>query len=476
MNSMGDDLAFAPAWQVREQIASKEISPLELVDLFLDRIETLNPKLNAYLRVTSEEARIQAAAAEKAVIRGDELGLLHGVPVSIKDLEATKGIPTTFGSAVFKGYVPNEDSLVVERIRQAGAIVLGKSNTPEFGLSGANENLLGDACRNPWNPERTSGGSSGGAGAALAAGLCSLASGSDGGGSIRIPSSFCGVFGIKPTQWRVPRYGGVRDAKPPANQFSQSGPMARSVKDAAILLQVLSGHDSRDPLSLRGEVPDFVSGLESGVRELRLGWSPDFGYSAVDPEVVELTSAAAMRFEQLGCEVEEARVDLEDPFPAFWTIFSTTSYTAYGYLLDEHAEELTDYTRYAMEQAMLMTAADYSRGLYTVHTIQAKFSDLLKRYDLLLSPTMATVAFPVGQFPEVIGGKSVEPFWGYLPFTFPINMSGQTAASVPCGFSTEGMPVGLHVIGKAGDEATVLKACRAFEQAFPWADTRPQVA
>ena len=317
MNSMGDDLAFAPAWQVREQIASKEISPLELVDLFLDRIETLNPKLNAYLRVTSEEARIQAAAAEKAVIRGDELGLLHGVPVSIKDLEATKGIPTTFGSAVFKGYVPNEDSLVVERIRQAGAIVLGKSNTPEFGLSGANENLLGDACRNPWNPGRTSGGSSGGAGAALAAGLCSLASGSDGGGSIRIPSSFCGVFGIKPTQWRVPRYGGVRDAKPPANQFSQSGSMARSVKDAAILLQILSGYDSRGPLSLRGEVPDFVSGLESGVREFRLGWSPDFGYSAVDPEVVELTSAAAMRFEQLGCEVEEARVDLEDPFPAF---------------------------------------------------------------------------------------------------------------------------------------------------------------
>ncbi len=158
MNSMGDDLAFAPAWQVREQIASKEISPLELVDLFLDRIETRNPKLNAYLKVTSEEARIQAAAAEKAVIRGDELGLLHGVPVSIKDLEATKGIPTTFGSAVFKGYVPNEDSLVVERIRQAGAIVLGKSNTPEFGLSGVNENLLGDACRNPWNPGRTSGG------------------------------------------------------------------------------------------------------------------------------------------------------------------------------------------------------------------------------------------------------------------------------------------------------------------------------
>ncbi|MEE9593621.1 MAG: amidase, partial [Thermoplasmata archaeon] len=217
------ELAFAPAWRVREMIVSKEISPLEVVDLFLKRIKAITPQLNAYLTVTADEARAEAAKAGEAVTQGDHLGPLHGVPVSIKDLEFSKGVRTTMGCAVFKDHVPDEDSVVVDRMRRAGAIILGKTNTPEFGLSGSTENRLGDACRNPWNPERTSGGSSGGAGAALAAGLCSLASGSDGGGSIRIPSSYCGVFGIKPTQWRVPRYGSVGRGKPSANQFSQPG-------------------------------------------------------------------------------------------------------------------------------------------------------------------------------------------------------------------------------------------------------------
>ncbi len=471
-----DDLAFAPAWRVREMVASKEVSPRELVDLFLKRIEDLDPKLHSYLTVSAEEAKAAAARAEEAVSRGEDLGPLHGVPVSTKDLEFSKGIRSTMGCYVFRDHVPDEDSVVVERVRDAGAIILGKTNTPEFGQSGTTENRLGDPCRNPWNRERTSGGSSGGAGASLVSGLCSLATGSDGGGSIRIPASFCGVYGIKPTQWRVPRYGSVGRGDPPANMFSQSGPMSRTVRDSAIMLQVLSGHDPRDPMSLKGPVPDFVSGLDDGVKGLRIGWSPDFGYAAVDPEVLEITSKAARRFEELGCLVEEVEVGLENPFRAFWTIFSSSAYSSYGYLLNEHAGELTSYGRYSLEQGGHATSADYAQALHTVLLVQRRFTELLERYDLLMSPTMPTVAFPLGKPPEKIDGKRVPPHLGYLHYTFPINMSGQTAANIPCGFSSDRMPVGLQVIGRAGGEATVLRASAAYEKAYPWADQRPQAS
>ena len=407
--------------------------------------------------------------------RGDDLGPLHGVPISIKDLEFSKGIRSTMGCYVFRDHVPDEDSVAVERVRQAGAIILGKTNTPEFGQSGTTENLLGDACRNPWNTERTSGGSSGGAGAALIAGLCSLATGSDGGGSIRIPASFCGVYGIKPTQLRVPRYGSVGRGPATANLFSQSGPMSRTVKDSAILLQVLSGHDPRDPMSLKAPVPDFVSGLNDGVKGLRIGWTADYGYTPVDPDVLRISEAAARNFESLGATVEEVDVGLQNPFRAFWTMFSTAAYSSYGHLLNSNVAELTSYGRYSLEQGKATSGAALAQALHQVNLVKLRFEELLDEYDLLMSPTMPTVAFPVGQAPQEVDGKRLPPHLGYIPFTFPINMSGQTAASIPCGFS-DGMPVGLHAIGQTGDEATVLRASAAYEEAFPWADARPPVS
>ena len=232
---------------------------------------------------------------------------------------------------------------MVERVRKSGAIILGKTNTPEFGFSGTTENRLGDACLNPWNTDRTSGGSSGGAGAAVAAGLSTLATGSDGGGSIRIPASFCGTYGIKPSQGRLPRHGGV--GRPAYNTFSQPGPITRTVRDSALLLQVLAGPDGRDPGCMRVQPPDFVAALDQDVRGLRVAWSPDLGYAAVDPQVAAATSRGARVFEELGCTVEEADVGLEDPFPTFWDIFSITGYTAYGHLLDAHSAELTEYAR-----------------------------------------------------------------------------------------------------------------------------------
>ena len=473
MNS--SDIAFAPAWKVREMVATKEVSPRELVDLFLGRIDSLDTKLNSYLTVTADLARESAAKAEEGVMRGEELGALHGVPISIKDLELSKGIRSTMGCSVFRDHVPDEDSVVMERVKDAGAIILGKTNTPEFGQSGTTENLLGDACRNPWNIERTSGGSSGGAGSALIAGLCSLATGSDGGGSIRIPASFCGVYGIKPTQLRVPRYGSVGRGPATANLFSQSGPMSRTVRDSALLLQVISGHDPRDPMSLKAPVPDFLSGLNRGVKGLKIGWTPDYGYAPVDPEVLRITEASARNFEAMGANVEEVDVGLQNPFRAFWTMFSTAAYSSYGHLLNHQAADLTTYGRYSLEQGRAATGAAVAQALHVVNMVKLRFEELLEEYDLLMSPTMPTVAFPVGQPPKEVNGKGMPPHLGYIPLTFPINMSGQTAASIPCGFS-DGMPVGLHVIGKAGDEATVLRASAAYEEAHAWGDARPPVS
>ncbi len=469
-----NDLAFTPASELRHLIDSKQVSIVEITEMFLRRIEDLNPKLNAYLTVTGDEALASARASEDELLRGESRGPLHGIPISIKDLEITKGVRSTMGSLVFKDHVPEQDSVVVERVRSSGAIILGKTNTPEFGSSGTTENRLGDACRNPWNTDRTPGGSSGGAGAAVAAGLCTVATGSDGGGSIRIPCGFTGTYGIKPSQGRVPRYGGV--GRPSYSTFGQSGPITRTVRDTAILLQALAGPDSRDNGCMRQEPPNFVSALAQGAGGLRIAWSPDLGYAAVDPEVAEITSRAARVFEELGCTVDEPEVGLEDPFPAFWDIFAIQAYTGYGHLLDEHSGDLTDYGRNTIEHGREMTGADYSRALVSMQQLQARMETLFESYDLLLTPTLAVPAFPVGQHPSIIGGRQVIPFWGYTPFTFPFNMTMQTAASIPCGFSSEGMPIGLHIVGRKGEETNVLGASMAFEQARPWADKRPPVS
>ena len=475
---MDQELAFKSATELRQLIASGQVSCVEITELFYRRIEELNPKLNAYLALCPDQALKAAQDAQDAVQRGLPLGPLHGIPISIKDLEMTSGVTTTLGSAIFQDRTPDIDSVVVERAKEAGSVILGKTNTPEFGLSGTTENKLGDACRNPWDTQRTPGGSSGGAAAALAAGLCTLATGSDGGGSIRIPASFSGVFGIKPSQGRVPRYGGY--GFPSANHFSQSGPMSRTVADAALLLQVLAGPDPRDPVSMRETPPDFSASLQQGVAGWKIAWSPDLGFAGVDPEVVRVTERAARVFEELGAVVDVPKLTIDDPFQAFWDVFATASYTSYGHLLDERRDDFTEYGLRAFDHGADVTGADLSRALLRVDQLRRQMENFFDDYDLLLTPTMAVPAFPIEQRPAIIGGKEVDAFWGYLPFTFPINMTGQTAASVPCGFSEDsasaGMPIGLHLVGPRGAEAKVLQACAAFEQARPWVENRPPIS
>ena len=471
---MSAELAFMSAVELAQAIRQKKVSSLEATENFFQRIDHLDSQLNSYLTLCRDQALTDARAADEAVRRGSEIGPLHGVPISIKDLEMTKGVTTTMGSALFRDRVPDLDSIVVERVKASGAIILGKTNTPEFGQSGTTENMLGEPCRNPWNTERTPGGSSGGAAAALAAGLCTLSMGSDGGGPIRSPARFSGVFGIKPTQGRVPRYGGY--GRPSANHFSQSGPLTRTVADSALLLQVVAGPDSRDVTSIRQPAPDFSAGLGGGVKGMRLAWSSDFGYAAVDPGVVQVTERAAKLFAGMGATVEDANLTLEDPFQAFFDVFATAAYTSYGHLMEEHRNDFSDYGLRALEHGQEVTGADMSRAIYEVDRLGRRLEEFFDDFDLLLSPTMAVPAFPIEQRPSVIGGREVEPFWGFLPFTYPINMSGQTAASVPCGYSEDGMPIGLHIIGPKGSEAKVLQASAAFEQAQPWSGKRPGVS
>lgn len=474
---MDKDLAFTPAWKMREMIANKEVSPVELTSLYFDRIDTLDSKLNSYLTLDQDRAMAAAKSAEEAVFKEEALGALHGLPIGVKDLEMTNGIRTTSGSLIYQDRVPDADSIVVERLRKAGAIILGKTNTPEFGAIGINDNRLSDHCRNPWNTERTTGASSGGAGAAMAAGLCALATGGDGGGSIRIPSSFCGLYGIKNTQGRVPKAGGSPGPLAP-NFLSQQGPMARTVRDSAMMLQILAGYDSRDPSSLRESHPDFLAALDRDISGLRLGWTAGFGFAVSDKEVLETTSTASKIFEELGCFLEESTLSLDSPFDPWWTLFIAGMYDSYSDLLETQQDRLTWYVLEALTKGAEVEVKDYIRALGQRDRMISQFNDEFENFDLLLSPTASVTAFPVDQLPKEIDGKPVypNPSYGFHPLTYPINTIGHPAASVPCGFSSDGMPIGLQIIGRKGDEATVLAASAAFEQARPWAQHKPPVS
>jgi Asp-tRNA(Asn)/Glu-tRNA(Gln) amidotransferase A subunit family amidase len=466
------DLAYLPATEIRSMIAEKKVSSFEMTKLYLERIDALDSQFNSYLTVTSDLALEMAEDADRAVARGDDLGPLHGLPISIKDLEMTAGIRTTSGSLIFADRIASYDSVVVERVKKAGAVILGKTNTPEYGLLGHTENRLGDHCRNPWNTERTTGGSSGGAGASVAAGLCALATGSDGGGSIRIPAGFCGIYGIKPTQGRISYYLGP-GADPAANLFSQPGPMTRTVADSAVLLQVLAGRDPRDPGALRDEPDDYVAALSRGVEGMKIGWSADFGFAAVEPEVRDAAADAARAYEDLGAVVEEIDLELDMPFEQFWPLFTAIMYARVAGVVDEHWDKLSWYAQESLATGKNITGAEFVNALGHVDVMKSQFADAFDEYDLILTPTLATPAFPVGEPPAKIGDRDVHWFWGYTPYTMPINMIGSTAASIPCGFSSDGLPIGLHIIGDHGAEATVFAASAAYEEARPWIQHRP---
>ncbi|MEX1253175.1 MAG: amidase [Dehalococcoidia bacterium] len=468
-----DDLSFLPASRVVEAIRARELSPVELTRHALERIDRLNPAYNAYLTVLHDEALATAQAAEDAVARGDELGPLHGLPVSVKDLLYMKGVRATGGSLIHKDFVPDRDAPVVRKLRDAGAVILGKTNTPEFGMIATTENRLGPPCRNPWDTERTSGGSSGGAGVAAATGMGYLHVGTDGGGSVRIPASFCGVFGLKPSTGRVPAYNDAWGGFGAWPSLSQAGPMTRTVDDAALMLDVIAGPEPDDPFAIPARDGSYRP-KERDKLGLRVAWTPDLGWATVDPEVRALCEAAARRFADFGCEVEEAAPKIEDSAIAgsFLPIAAASDAASWAYLLDERPDDLSDYGRDFLSLGRAITGIQYVQAETGRAKVWHIFDEFLSRYDLLLMPVLVTPPFPIGKPPTNIDGKEVRPF-AWTPFTMICNLTGQPAASVPAGWTKAGLPVGLHVIARGFREQTVIDACAAFERAQPWQDRRP---
>jgi aspartyl-tRNA(Asn)/glutamyl-tRNA(Gln) amidotransferase subunit A len=382
------------------------------------------------------------------------------------------------GSMLYKDFTPEEDDIVVERLRGAGAVILGKTNVPEFGYSAVGHNPVFETTRNPWNLDMTPGGSSAGSGASVACGVSPFAIGSDGGGSIRIPSAHCGLYGIKASMGRVPLYPGCRDARYPGVSSWESlehiGPMSRTVEDSALMLSVIAGPDPRDRHTIPIEF-DWMAALKTEFKGKRIAFSEDWGYAAVDPQVREITRAAARVFEtDLGCTVDEVDPGWEDPYAAFWGLVALESDLAgMRKWLPDHAHHMSPHLVDFLMRPW--TAEDLTNANIARKALCTRMAHFMQDYDLLLTPTLAVPPFAVGsQGPEKVDGRIVHPV-AWLCFTFPINMTGQPAATVPAGWTADGLPVGLHLVGRHLDDPTVLAASAAYEAARPWKDRWPKL-
>ena len=464
-----EDLAWRSALEIATLVRDKQLSPVELTEALLARIEALDPRLNAFCLVTADAARAAAREAEIAVMKREPIGALHGVPLSLKDVLYTRGLRTTGGSRLFADLVPEEDNVAVGRLKAAGAIILGKTNTSEFGHKALTDNPLFGVTRNPWDLERTPGGSSGGAAAAVAGGLGPVALGTDGGGSVRIPAGFCGLVGVKPSFGRVPQTPGF----PGWDHLGTTGPLARTVRDAAAVLDVIAGGDDRDRTSLPREPGSYLEACDDDVRGLHVAWTPDLGYAAVDERVLDLCGNAAAEFESLGCHVEVVNPGWESPEEAFSTILGAQFYAAWADELPAREVDMDASLVRFIRRGGAITARDYLAAMAKVSAYWQEVHVFLARFDLLLTPTAAVPPFPLGAgVPREIAGQQVSRL-GWMPFTYPFNLTGQPAASVPAGWTEDGVPVGLQIVGRRHADRTVLAAAAAFETACPWRDRRP---
>jgi aspartyl-tRNA(Asn)/glutamyl-tRNA(Gln) amidotransferase subunit A len=466
-----DELVWTPALELARMIRAKEITALEVTEAVLERIAAVNPALNAYCLVTADTARAAAREADIAVMKGEPLGPLHGVPMSVKDVMFTRGIRTTAGSRLFAHTIPTEDALAVARLRVAGVVLLGKTNTSEFGHKALTDNPLFGATRNPWNRELTPGGSTGGGAAAVAGGLGPLALGTDGGGSVRIPAAFCGVFGFKPSYGRVPQH----PAFPGWEHISHIGPMARAVRDAAAMLDVVAGDDARDRESLPDEAGSYAEACNAGTEGLHVAWTPDLGYAHVDPVVRTLCEDAAAEFESLGCYVEVVTPDWVDPEADFSMMVAAQFHAAWGDEVERNEALMDPSLVKFVRRGAAVTAGEYLKARTRVEQYWLEVHRFLERFDLLLTPTAAVAPFALaGPVPRDIDGERVSVL-GWMPFTYPFNLTGQPAASVPAGWTEDGLPVGLQIVGQRRADRTVLAAAAAYEAARPWIARRPVV-
>ena len=468
------EIVFSPARLLARQVRAAERSAREVMEAFLARIEACNPMINAICTLVPQEQALKLADdADQAVLSGDETGPLHGLPIAVKDLADTRGIRTTLGSPIFADNVPAQDSLLVQRLKRAGALIIGKTNTPEFGAGSQTFNPLFGVTCNPYNPDKTAGGSSGGAAAAVACGMLPCADGSDMGGSLRNPAAFCNIVGFRPSMGRVPHW--------PAQMAWQSrlgtdGPLARDVEDCALLLSVLAGPDDRDPLSLQEDGAQFRDHLRQDFQDCRIAWTPDLGLLPVEREVVTVCESALPALEGCGFRVETAHPDLAGAMDVFKTLRAAWYAGMAGTLLAKHRHLMKDTLIGNIEAGQKLRATDINRADILRTRLYARMLKFFRRYDFLALPATQVQPFDCDtEWVRVIEGQTMSDYIDWMSVCCIVSVFGLPAISVPAGFTDAGLPVGIQIVGPPRADAAVLGAARAFEQATDFHKRRPQL-
>ena len=467
---------YKSACELVRLIRSKEITPLDLMELALKRIEATNPVINAFVDLRGDQALDEARAMTDRLAAGEDLGPLGGIPIGVKDLEDVAGMVTSFGSTIYKDHTAAEDSVQVKRLKRAGAIVVGKTNTPEFGFTFFTTNRVYGVTRNPWNPKCTPGGSSGGSAAAVAAGMVSIATGSDSGGSIRTPAAYTGCFGLKTSFGRIP-IGSFPGPLPllPLHPIAVLGPLTRSVEDAALFLDCVAGYHPCDPDSLPAPGQSYLQCIEKISPRLRIAFSPTLGYAKVQNDVMRAVEKAVNCFEEMGHSVEIWQKSLPDVADDWFKLLACDFYAQMHQDLEQNSQKLGRSMVSSLEGLKSFSLKDRIEAQKTKTELNRVLWELFDQFDLLVTPTMPTEAFDAkGPPPAEIDGVSI-PLLGSLAFTYPFNLAGNPAANVPAGFTEKGMPAGLQIIGPRQRDDRVLQASFAYEQYRPWNDRRPEI-
>ncbi len=480
---MGNEATMICALTLEELsplLRHRRVSPVEVARAYLERIDALDEALNAYITVTGDQALAAARRCEEEILRGDYRGPLHGVPVALKDLYDTAGVRTTAASKIYAQRVPAEDAASVARLRAAGAVIIGKTNLHEFAYGVTTDSSFFGPTRNPWDVERVAGGSSGGSGAAVAAGLCAAATGSDTGGSIRIPAALCGIVGLKPTYGRISCHGLL----PLSWTLDHPGPMTCSVYGAAVMLAAMAGYDPRDPASADVPVPSYTAGLRDGVaspalslsKGLLIGLDSQWALSGIHEEVRAAFQEALMVLEGLGAEIVEVSVpQIEEGMQAALTILMAEATGIHEEFLRTRPDDYQPDVHARLEKGFPISGSDYGRARRTGELLRRDFIVLFQKVDLLATPMCGIPAPRLGQREVTIGGEIVSVMAPLTRYTRVFNLAGLPAISVPCGFSSKGLPIGLQLVGRVWNEATLLRAAYAYEAATEWTQRRPSL-
>lgn len=465
------ELCFLTISELSNLIKKKEVSPVEVMNCFLERINRLDSKINAYITLLESESIKNSQKAEKTILSGNYFSPLHGIPIAVKDLLMTRGIRTTAGSKILSDFIPKEDSTAIKRLKQAGAIIIGKTNLDEFAYSLTTENPYYGTTKNPWDIERISGGSSGGSAAAVAASLCAGSIGTDTGCSIRQPASLCGIVGLKPTYGRVSRFGVI----PVAWSLDHVGPIVKCVEDSAIILNAIAGRDIKDHSSSHIPVPDYTKTLKKEIKELKLGIPKEYFLENIDHEVHEHIIIAIRVLQDLGASTTEVSFPYISYAPALtWIIVRAEAYSYHESLYGRRAEEYGPYVRENLDVGPFISANHYLKAQRIRNLLQEELLEVLKKVDVIVTPTTPTPAPKIGQQILQIGQEEVKI--GVLNrLNNPFNLSGIPAISIPCGFTSSGLPIGLQIAGRPFDEETVLRVAWNYEANSSWHKMRPQV-